>query len=68
MISIKTWNGYGTSKKKCIYCNKLTSDYLVFEHPTIKLEVYAHWECREGKDVEVNSMRKALHYIKGKFK
>ena len=68
MISIKTWNGYGTSKKKCIYCNKLTSDYLVFEHPTIKLEVYAHWECREGKDSNEYSMRQALHYVKGKFK
>lgn len=67
MISIKTWNGYGTSKKKCIYCNKLTSDYLVFEHSTMKLYIYAHWGgCREGKDIEVNSMRKALHYIKGK--
>ena len=68
MISIKTWNGYGTSKKKCIYCNKLTSDYLVFEHPVLQLEVYAHWECRGDKDINVDTIRQALHYIKGTFK
>ena len=68
MNSIKTWNGYGTSKKKCIYCNKLTSDYLVFEHSTMKLDIYAHWECREGKDNKDEIIRQTLHYIKGNFK
>lgn len=65
---MKTWNGYGSSKSKCIYCNKTTSDYVVFEQGSIKIEVYAHWECREGKDNKDEIIRQTLHYIKGNFK
>lgn len=63
---MKTWNGYGSSKSKCIYCNKTTSDYVVFEQGSIKIEVYTHWECR--KDTDLNVMKKVLKDIKGNFK
>lgn len=63
---MKTWNGYGSSKSKCIYCNKTTPDYLIFEQGSIKIEVYAHWGCR--KDTDLNVMKKVLKDIKGNFK
>lgn len=61
-----TWNGYGSSKTKCVYCGKLTTDYLVFQQGSINIEVYAHWECR--KEIDLSNVKHIMKELTKEIK
>ena len=47
---MKKWNGYSTENKKCLFCNKVTSDYVVYESNGMSLKIHYHDKCFKSFD------------------
>jgi len=44
---MKKWSGCSSESKKCLFCNKLTSDYITYEVDGIELKISTHYECNK---------------------
>ena len=47
---MKKWNGCSTENKKCLFCNKITSDYVTYEVNGISLQIHSHDKCFKSFD------------------
>lgn len=47
---MKIWTSFSTEKNNCIYCNKVTYDYKVYEIQGLSISVAFHNECNKNID------------------
>jgi hypothetical protein len=52
---LKTWIGFSSENKKCLFCNKVTTDYKQYEVDGISLKIHSHINC--SIDIEVIAKR-----------
>ena len=52
---MKSWNGFSSENKKCLFCNKVTTDYRLYEVDGIILKIHSHINCQI--DIEVIAKR-----------
>lgn len=62
---MKKWNGCSSETKKCFFCNRNTSDYVVYELKGIELKINTHYECFKNID---EIAEKSLGQLKKKIK
>jgi len=62
---MKKWNGYSSEKKKCLYCNSITYDYVTYEVNGIEIKINCHIECFKSID---NIAKKTFRNLKEQIK
>ena len=63
---MKKYNGCTSESKKCLFCNKVTSDYIAFEVEGIEIKVNSHYECFK-LDLDI-LMKKTFRNLKENIK
>ena len=63
---MKTYNGCSSETKKCLFCNKNISDYVVFEVQGISIQIDCHNECFNLDLTE--TMKKTFRKLKENIK
>lgn len=62
---MKKWNGCTSESKKCLFCNKVTSDYVSYEVDGIEIRINSHIECFKSID---NIAKKTFRDLKREIK
>lgn len=61
---MKVWSSFSTEKNKCLFCNKVTYDYKVYEIQGLSISVAYHIECDKNIDdimkVKLSEIKKAI--------
>lgn len=47
---MKKYNGFSSESKKCLYCEKVVSDYVKYEVNGLEIQINCHIEC--FKDID----------------
>lgn len=63
---MKKYNGCNSESKKCLFCNKLTNDYVVYRVDGIDIVIVSHYECFKLNldDIMKKTFRKLKENIK----